>query len=73
MIHARHDKTQHPDAAMRPLTPAQSSAVLLLVTGRTDAEAAAELGVHRCTVSQWKNHHPAFVAELNRTRDGVNA
>jgi hypothetical protein len=26
--------------------------VLLLVAGRTDAEAAAELGVHRMTVSQ---------------------
>ena len=67
------DTTRHPDAATRLLTPAQSSAVLLLVAGRTDAEAAAELGVHRCTVSQWKNHHPAFIAELNRTRDTVNA
>ena len=67
------DTTQHPDAATRSLTPAQSSAVLLLVAGRTDAETAGELGVHRCTVSQWKNHHPAFIAELNRTRDSVNA
>ena len=67
------DTTHHPDAVTRLLTPAQSSAVLLLVAGRTDAETAGELGVHRCTVSQWKNHHPAFIAELNQTRDTVNA
>ena len=67
------DTTRHPDAVARLLTPAQSCAVLLLAAGRTDAEAAAELGVHRCTVSQWKNHHPAFIAQLNRTRDSVNA
>ena len=67
------DTTHHPDAVTRSLTPAQSCAVLLLAAGRTDAETALELGVHRCTVSQWKNHHPAFIAQLNRTRDGVNA
>ena len=67
------DTTHHPDAVTRSLTPAQSCAVLLLAAGRTDAETAAELGVHRCTVSQWKNHHPAFIAQLNRTRDSVNA
>ena len=67
------DTTRHPDAATRLLAPAQSSAVPLLVAGRTDAETAAELGVHRRTVSQWKNHHPASIAELNRTRDTVNA
>ena len=67
------DTTHHPDAVTRSLTPAQSCAVLLLAAGRTDAETAAELGVHRCTVSQWKNHHPAFIAALNRTRDSVNA
>ena len=47
--------------------------MLLLAAGRTDSETAAELGVHRCTASQWKNHHPAFIAQLNRTRDSVNA
>ena len=67
------DTTGQPKKAARPLTPAQASAVLLLVAGRTDAEAAAELGVHRTTVSQWKNHHPEFIAELNRTRDSVHA
>ena len=67
------DTTQHPDAVTRLLTPGQSCAVLLLAAGRTDSETAAELGVHRCTVSQWKNHHPAFIAQLNRTRDSVNA
>ena len=67
------DTTHHPNAVTRLLTPAQSCAVLLLAAGRTDAEAAAELGVHRCAVSLWRNHNPAFVARLNRTRDSVNA
>jgi hypothetical protein len=40
----------------------------LLVTGKTDTEAAAALGVHRTTVSAWRQHHPAFRAELNRRR-----
>ena len=36
--------------------PEADRAVLAKAATR-DADAAAELGVHRCTVSQWKNHH----------------
>ena len=55
------------------LTPAQSSTVLLMAAGRTDSDAARELGVHRRTVSRWRNHRPALIAESKWTRDGVNA
>ncbi len=52
----------------RHLTPRQEAAVDLLFSGKSDTETAAALGLHRTTVSGWRRHHPAFVAELNRRR-----
>lgn len=53
------------------LSPQQASAVDLMVEGACDAEVARVLGVHRSTVSRWRQFHPAFIAELNRRRDGT--
>jgi hypothetical protein len=38
------------------------------MAGGTHEEAAAAAGVHRVTVTKWANHHPAFIAEMNRAR-----
>ena len=60
-----------PDETGHTLSVAQLNAVDLLVAGRTDAEAAEAVGVTRQTVCGWRNHHPAFQAELNARRIDV--
>jgi hypothetical protein len=40
----------------------------LLVSGKTLTDTAAALGVGRPAVSDWVNHHPAFIAALNSRR-----
>lgn len=52
----------------RGLTIAQRNAIDLLVTGTTDTETAEAVGVHRVTVTKWRNADPFFQAELNRRR-----
>lgn len=44
------------------------AAVNALIAGGTHEDAALASGVHRVTVTRWVNHHPAFVAEMNRVR-----
>lgn len=48
------------------LTAIQARALSLLLQGHSVTAAARRLGLERHTVSRWRNHHPAFVAELNR-------
>ncbi|MDR7520783.1 MAG: hypothetical protein QN123_14605 [Armatimonadota bacterium] len=50
------------------MTPAQEVAVALVLAGKTDGEAASAAGVTRQTVWEWRHHHPAFIAEVNRRR-----
>ena len=50
------------------LTPAQIRAIDALMAGLGYEKAAESAGVHRVTVSRWANHHPAFIAEMNRRR-----
>jgi DNA-binding NarL/FixJ family response regulator len=48
-----------------PLTPRQCHAARLLVAGQTAKAIAAQLGVNRHTISEWKKL-PAFREELDR-------
>jgi hypothetical protein len=50
------------------LTVEQLNAIELLVHGETDAATAEVVGVHRVTVTKWRNYDPHFEAELNRRR-----
>jgi len=55
--------TRHPHLAT--LTPTQNQAIDLLIRGHCDTSVAAKVGVDRRTLYRWRNHHPAFIAELN--------
>jgi len=61
-------KATKPDTTRHALTVAQLNAVDLLVTGKTDQETAAAVGVTRQTVNGWRNTNPYFRAALNRRR-----
>ena len=50
------------------ISPAQSLALEVLVSGGTITKAAKEAGVARETVSRWVHHDPAFLAELQNIR-----
>jgi hypothetical protein len=54
--------------SLREVNDRQHLAIEALLTGATHAEAAAQAGVHRVTVSNWVKKHPGFQAELNRRR-----
>ncbi len=55
------------------LSAKQAQAVELLVRGHTDTSVFTQLGIDRKTLYRWKNHHPAFIAELNsRQRQLLN-
>jgi hypothetical protein len=49
----------------------QLDAVELVVLGKTDQQVAEEVGVHRVTVTRWRNYDLEFIAELNRRRRQV--
>jgi hypothetical protein len=57
------DKKEH-----RELTVIQEQALVAVLTGLTDGEAAAAAGVSRSQVNLWKNHDPVFQAELHARR-----
>jgi DNA-binding XRE family transcriptional regulator len=61
-----HKSSQKP--TFRPLSIEQKNAVDLLITGATDAEVAAAVGVSRETIWSYRNEHPVFMAELQRAR-----
>ena len=56
------------NGSLHDLTGPQVAAVHALMAGDTHEDAAKAAGVHRVTVTRWVNHHPAFIAELNRVR-----
>ena len=56
----------------RQLSPEQLNAIDLLTTGKTDADVAAAVGVHRVTVARWRTS-PTFTAALNRRRQELFA
>ena len=58
-------------ALLTTLSVEQANAVDLLVTGQSDADVAAAVGVTRQTICTWRNHHPAFQAALNARRREV--
>src|SRR5687768_9141773 len=50
------------------LNDRQLLALDLIVTGSTDTEVAAKMGVCRQTISRWRNSDADFIAELRRRR-----
>ncbi len=56
------------DKTRQELSVEQLNAIDVLVTGKTDAETAAAVGMSRQTVNGWRNHHPDFIAALNARR-----
>ena len=68
------DKTRQAEAdsaalaMLTTLSVEQRNAIDLLLTGQTDAEVAAAVGVTRQTVCSWRCHHPGFQAALNARR-----
>ena len=52
----------------RQLSIEQANAIEHLLQGQSDRTVAEVVGVSRQTVSEWKNHDPLFIAELNRQR-----
>lgn len=57
--------------ALHRLTSAQSLAASAIGTGTSHQKAAEVAGVHRVTVTNWSNHHPEFIAEVNRIRSDI--
>ena len=55
------------------LTAIQAEALSLLLQGHSVNATAKRIGVVRHTVSRWRNHHPAFIAELNRQQEEVRS
>ena len=51
------------------LSTKQQKALEALLSGASDAAAAAAAGVVSQTVWTWRNKHPEFAAELDRLRD----
>ena len=51
------------------ITPKQVKALPLLAGGMSGVQTAKIVGVKSSTVSEWLNHCPAFVAELERLRE----
>lgn len=43
----------------RKLSVKQENAIDMLVTGGTDSEVAAAVGVHRVTVTRWRLYDPS--------------
>jgi hypothetical protein len=60
-----------PDRIRHTLSIEQLNAIDLLVTGQSDREVAAAVGVTRQTVCGWRLYDPYFQAELNRRRDAI--
>jgi hypothetical protein len=61
----KSDTTLH---ELPELNDKQLAAVDALTVGATDQEAADQSGVHRVTVTNWRNRNPVFQAALNARR-----
>ena len=57
--------------SLHTLKPSHLKAIAALIDGADYQAAASAAGVHRVTLSGWVNHHPAFIAELNRQRKEI--
>ena len=55
--------TRHPHLAT--LSAKQAQAIDLLTRGHSDVSICVKIGIDRKTLYRWRNHHPAFIAELN--------
>jgi len=53
------------------LSVRQRNAIDLIVMGASDKDTAEKVGVVRETITRWRLYHPAFRAELNRTRQAI--
>jgi hypothetical protein len=60
-----------PKPTFRPLSIAQKNAIDQLITGATDGDVAAAVGVDRSTIWQWRHAYPLFQAELEQVRAEV--
>jgi len=69
MAQTKSDKFRQ--TTFRPLSVEQLTAIDVLVMGKPDAEAAEAAGVTRPTVTDWRNHHPVFIATLNARRSAL--
>ena len=58
---------QKPTFQPKPLSIEQKNAVDLLVTGATDADVAAAVGVNRTTIWTWRTSVPQFMAAVEET------
>ena len=57
---------------VRKLTSQQQKSIRLFLSGSNDTEVAAELGVARQTVNNWKNKNQDFAKELDRQQQELN-
>jgi len=55
------------------VTPRQERAIRALLTGATDAEAAAAAGVSRETCNRWRHRNADFIAAMNEARNTLAA
>ena len=62
------DKTGQPLQMHPGLSAEQERAIDLLMQGLSDHAVGQAVNVRRQTVCDWRNHNPAFIAELNRRR-----
>jgi hypothetical protein len=53
------------------VTPRQERAIGVLLSGSTDAEAAAEAGVSRETCCRWRHRNADFIAAMNEARQDL--
>ena len=57
---------------VKRLTAKQQQAISLFLSCKNDTEVAAELGVARQTVNNWKNKNQDFAKELDRQQQELN-
>jgi hypothetical protein len=58
----------NPPGSFPLLSPRQLNAIPLILLGQSDEQVAQSVGVRRQAICNWRNHHPRFIAELNRQR-----
>jgi hypothetical protein len=56
------------NVTLSTISPAQSAALQVLVSGGAVTKAAQQAGVARETVSRWLHHDPVFIAEMHNAR-----
>jgi len=59
------------DKSGQRLTAKQHKAIELLLSGSNDRQVAQSIKVARQTVTEWRNHNPEFMAEINLRRQEI--